>query len=475
MVGLAGCGAGSVGTVEVCNGVDDDLDGVIDEDAVDAVAVWVDGDGDGYGRGDPRWLCDPTGQATKGGDCDDTHPDVWPGRPERCNGLDDDCDGLVGDEERDGDADGWPACWDCNDDDAFIHPEADEICNRRDDDCDGEVDEQPVDGVMHFADEDGDGFGAIEGQALECRVPHGRITRGGDCDDDAPHVHPGVRERCDDVDHNCDGIRWPRVTVPRDVSRLDDAVARVPAGQTVCVEPGEHSFSSLQIEDIWIEGTADGVILKSPITMLPGAGLRRVSVLSPVRVSRDGTTLEDVTLRGAAILPSNDGAGVVVKNLRVTGQCLGIELGETSVDGLRIDNLSTSCTIGVGDVTDLEIEHVKHERGGRGPLLRAGDVTGFVIDDVDAWGTAVLSGGALEDGHVSDVDLHGSTLVVARMMSDVVIERATGENYRYHDSRLVNLEYGEGDHLSLRDLRWSGGRLDGPLLRGAKFSDISIY
>ena len=30
-----------------------------------------------------------------GDDCDDTDPDVFPGAPERCNGVDDDCDGLI--------------------------------------------------------------------------------------------------------------------------------------------------------------------------------------------------------------------------------------------------------------------------------------------------------------------------------------------------------------------------------------------
>jgi hypothetical protein len=61
------------GAIEICNGVDDDCDGVIDESAVDE-------DGDG---------------ANACVDCDDHAPGVHPFTPEICNGIDDNCDGLV--------------------------------------------------------------------------------------------------------------------------------------------------------------------------------------------------------------------------------------------------------------------------------------------------------------------------------------------------------------------------------------------
>lgn len=72
---------------------------------------------------------------------------VGPG-PERCNGVDDDCDGTVDDSDRDGD--GYGACTsDCCDVEgggcmgaAFVNPGAYEVAgNGLDDDCDGEVDE----------------------------------------------------------------------------------------------------------------------------------------------------------------------------------------------------------------------------------------------------------------------------------------------------------------------------------------------
>jgi hypothetical protein len=63
----------------------------------DAVALWPDADGDGFGdAGDVARGCPPhAGWTTQAGDCDDDDAAVNPGEPERCNGRDDDCDLTV--------------------------------------------------------------------------------------------------------------------------------------------------------------------------------------------------------------------------------------------------------------------------------------------------------------------------------------------------------------------------------------------
>lgn len=73
-------------------------------------------------------------------DCAPADPLVYPGALERCNGVDDDCDGTVMDETGDADGDGYAPCGgDCDDRAAAVHPGAvDEAGDGKDADCDGE-------------------------------------------------------------------------------------------------------------------------------------------------------------------------------------------------------------------------------------------------------------------------------------------------------------------------------------------------
>ena len=90
---------GAPGADEICNGVDDDCDGLVDADDPDLVTnttYWTDADGDGFGDpGAPVLACGPRdGIASQDGDCDDTNPDAHPdGTEEWYDGVDSDCDG----------------------------------------------------------------------------------------------------------------------------------------------------------------------------------------------------------------------------------------------------------------------------------------------------------------------------------------------------------------------------------------------
>ena len=133
--------------------------------------------------------------------CDQFQPDclegdgaVYPGAPDRCDGLSTNCQGPLetSGEDTDVDGDGALGCdptmfaADCDDTDPSRSPLLQEVCaNLVDDDCDGATDED--------VDEDLDGFFTCPGSGPA------------DCDDAEPATFPGNPEICDLLDNDCVG------------------------------------------------------------------------------------------------------------------------------------------------------------------------------------------------------------------------------------------------------------------------------
>ena len=89
-----------------CNGIDDDCDGLVDDDDDDRVTTgldrtYPDSDGDGYGDEDDAgaFACEPdAGRVSTHDDCDDADSVVNPDAIEVCStAFDDDCDGATSD------------------------------------------------------------------------------------------------------------------------------------------------------------------------------------------------------------------------------------------------------------------------------------------------------------------------------------------------------------------------------------------
>jgi len=150
------------GNDEVCDGVDNDCNDLIDDDAADAATWYADKDADTYGQsGTETEACDtPADSTDRAGDCDDTDASVNPGESETWyDGTDQDCDGNDGDQDGDGfdaiEVDGE----DCDDTDDTVYPSAEDGAGDDaigesgrssagnplvDDDCDGYVDEEAI-------------------------------------------------------------------------------------------------------------------------------------------------------------------------------------------------------------------------------------------------------------------------------------------------------------------------------------------
>ncbi len=203
---------------EVCNGLDDDCDGTVDEGVL--VPTWPDEDHDLHGAaGAPSVMhcADTFGFSATQDDCVDTNPAIHAAQLEICDGLDNDCDTRVDEAPvavtwyLDGDSDGYgssdPAttrisctplpgyslrATDCDDTRAGVSPGTPEVCDGLDNDCDGSPDF--ILGAHDTEDDDLDGHAD-----LAC-------PSGDDCDDRDPTSYPSALEICDLRDNDCNDM-----------------------------------------------------------------------------------------------------------------------------------------------------------------------------------------------------------------------------------------------------------------------------
>ncbi|MBT8464887.1 MAG: putative metal-binding motif-containing protein [Deltaproteobacteria bacterium] len=137
---------------EQCNDVDDDCDGVVDDDP-ETLSWFPDLDGDGFGAQGPivESCLQPEGMVSNVLDCDDENGAVSPVAQEMCNGLDENCSGMADDGPLMECAVGEVV--DCTTECGSLSttvcadecqidtcPPPAESCNLVDDDCDGAID-----------------------------------------------------------------------------------------------------------------------------------------------------------------------------------------------------------------------------------------------------------------------------------------------------------------------------------------------
>ncbi|MFO0744902.1 MAG: MopE-related protein [Myxococcota bacterium] len=193
-------------SAEKCNDKDDDCDGQTDEGSAFAdKGKGCDGP-DADTCKDGVLVCSADGLTLT---CNDGASSGF----ERCDGIDNNCDGQT-DEGCDDDGDDWcdagmacvtgagtlavcpHGCGDCNDVDLAAHPGATEVCNDKDDNC--------QDGVDEGCDDDHDGWCDA---AMGCNVqalPDSCAAGCGDCADLNAKIFPAALETCNLLDDDCD-------------------------------------------------------------------------------------------------------------------------------------------------------------------------------------------------------------------------------------------------------------------------------
>ena len=200
----------SVPPTEVCNGKDDDCNGLIDDGLTQNI-YYRDADGDTYGNPavSIQACIAPPGYVANSLDCNDSNAGIKPGATEICDGIDNNCDSQI-DEYlplhsyyRDADGDNYgnavqvtqtcsgtpPSGYvvnsaDCNDANAAVHPGATEVCNGIDDNCVGGIDEGlPLN--TYYRDSDGDTYGnaSVTTQTCSATPPAGYVANSTDCND----------------------------------------------------------------------------------------------------------------------------------------------------------------------------------------------------------------------------------------------------------------------------------------------------
>lgn len=358
------------GGFESCDGIDNDCDRNIDEDAVDASSWYLDSDHDGFGAAEPsiRACSAPEGYVETSDDCDDGSRYAYPGATEICDHLDNDCDGLVDDADPvvagatawylDADSDGYGdstssvyACdtpagrvadaKDCDDGDFSTNPSAAEACDGEDNDCDGLVDDKPVDVLTFFADMDGDGFGEPTSTVEACSATTGYVSNYIDCDDDDP-TEPVVVDGSAGSTGGDGTLSSPLSTVQAGIDKATACVAVLPGTYYEGIDFHGAAVEVSSVDGPWVtilNGSGAGPVVSFQTGESAESVLRGFTVTNGVAVHGGGVFIDGAS----PVLVEN----IISYNMTMDGGSGG-GIYINNSEAIVQDNIITANTAGPG-------------------------------------------------------------------------------------------------------------------------------
>ncbi len=295
------------GSEEVCNGIDDNCNDLVDEDIAFST-YYQDADGDTYGNDSIaiEACSQPAGYSSNSTDCNDSNASIRPGIAEVCNGIDDNCNGQV--------------------DEGLVFS-------------------------TYYRDADGDAYGNAFASTYSCTRPYGYVSNNSDCNDNKASIRPGAVEEYNGTDDNCNG-------------QIDEGLSVKKTVPEITVTPVTIAFGSVNVDSssdrsVYIRSDGDASLIIGNITGASGS-------FSKVSDNCSGQTLSPssgctITVRflpvsagafnGSIDIPSNDPDESRV-TLSITGT--GAAVGSPDIDILPSRGISFP-NIMAGATADQEI------------------------------------------------------------------------------------------------------------------------
>ena len=225
-----------------------------------------------------------------------------------------------GGTDGDADGDGHPAETDCDDTDPATHPGATERCDGVDNDCNGRIDDTGAVPVPIWEDADGDGFGTGPVLGLGCVGPAAhQAAVDGDCDDSDPLLTPAHFIAPDGSHGDVSALLWGDDPTTVTALRWDQ-----PGTLRLC--PGDWRVALEVAADLAIEGPLPGTALSGATTHTPlavaGDGIRLAVQgvdLRHGRATHTGPSPFDETLLSGGNLFCDGRSEVILEDLEVEG------------------------------------------------------------------------------------------------------------------------------------------------------------